>query len=257
MSAGQGRQPWPRTGLAWARIWPALLACMNGFARHRQQNSLTHLMRNGCVTHQVKPRCRTSSGTGHRYMTVTCESFLCGFQGSPAGPLAPPTRRARLRSRWRSHDGGANAGRLARKAETPGRHDIQQSPGFSRGEWCACSRYRYCPGRAEPVKSAFGVGSADLRLLTEPARKSRSSQLSGAWTRVAHGLDVQRQRQDDGQNRNQACFRSATQVKGWMTPAGVMCSSRSWLMTRHSPPSSAVTCAGLLGGEQDPLAEQR
>ena len=30
---------------------------------------------------------------------------------------------------------------------------------------------RHCPGRAEPVKSAFGVGSADLRLLTEPARR--------------------------------------------------------------------------------------
>lgn len=43
----------------------------------------------------------------------------------------------------------------------------------------------YYPGRAEPVKSAYGVGSADLRLLTEPAQKFRSSQLSGAGTRVA------------------------------------------------------------------------
>jgi hypothetical protein len=42
---------------------------------------------------------------------------------------------------------------------------------------------------------------------------------------------------DDGQNRNRACFRSATQVKGWLIPAGVMCSSRFWLMTRHSPPA--------------------
>ena len=33
----------------------------------------------------------------------------------PAGPLAPPPRRARLRSRWRSRYGGTNAGRLARK----------------------------------------------------------------------------------------------------------------------------------------------
>jgi hypothetical protein len=32
-----------------------------------------------------------------------------------------------------------------------------------------CSRTRYCPARPEPVKSAYGVGSADLRLLTEPA----------------------------------------------------------------------------------------
>jgi hypothetical protein len=36
-----------------------------------------------------------------------------------------------------------------------------------------------------------------------------------------------------------------------------MCSSRFWLMTRHSPSSSAVTYAGLFGGEQDTLAELR
>ena len=28
----------------------------------------------------------------------------------------------------------------------------------------------YCPARPEPVKSAYGVGYADLRLLTEPAQ---------------------------------------------------------------------------------------
>jgi hypothetical protein len=33
------------------------------------------------------------------------------------GPLAPPTRRTRLRSRWRSRLGGADAGRLAREPE--------------------------------------------------------------------------------------------------------------------------------------------
>jgi hypothetical protein len=38
----------------------------------------------------------------------------------PAGPHAPPPRRARLRSRWRSRYGGANASRLARK-QKPGR----------------------------------------------------------------------------------------------------------------------------------------
>lgn len=32
----------------------------------------------------------------------------------------------------------------------------------------------------EPIKSAFSVGCADLRLLTEPARKSRSRQLPGS-----------------------------------------------------------------------------
>ncbi len=109
---------------------------------------------------------------------------FCTSSRRPAGPLAPPTRRARLRSRWRSRYGGASAGWLAQKAETLGVFDAQQARRFSCGAWCPCSRCRYCPGRAEPVKSAFGVGYADLRLLTEPARKSRSSQLSGAGTRV-------------------------------------------------------------------------
>ena len=35
-----------------------------------------------------------------------------------------------------------------------------------------CSRTWYYLARPEPVKSTYGVGSADLRLLTEPARQS-------------------------------------------------------------------------------------
>jgi hypothetical protein len=38
---------------------------------------------------------------------------FCTVSRRPAGPLAPPPRRARLRSRY----GGAHAGRLARKAK--------------------------------------------------------------------------------------------------------------------------------------------
>jgi len=56
--------------------------------------------------------------------TPACENLLYGFQGGPTGPLAPPIRRARLRSRCCSRYGGVNAGRLARKGiETPGRHE--------------------------------------------------------------------------------------------------------------------------------------
>ena len=89
-----------------------------------------------------------------------------------SGPLAPPTRRARLRSRWRSRYGGASAGRLARIPWNLGRLDIQQLPGSAAKVECPCSRCQYCPGRAEPVKSAFGVAmrSSFARLLTEPAR---------------------------------------------------------------------------------------
>ena len=47
---------------------------------------------------------------------------FCTVSRRPAGPLAPPTRRARRSSRWRSRYGGANAGRLARRTQTPGRH---------------------------------------------------------------------------------------------------------------------------------------
>ena len=39
-------------------------------------------------------------------------------------------------------------------------------------------------GRTDPVKSAYGVGYADLRRLTE-RRQSRNSQLSGAKTTPA------------------------------------------------------------------------
>ena len=60
----------------------------------------------------------------------------------PAGPLAPPTRRARRCSRWRSRSGGADAGRLARKSElrtraagsTPGG---QGHGGFDKGTLAA------------------------------------------------------------------------------------------------------------------------
>jgi hypothetical protein len=57
------------------------------------------------------------------------EDYLYGFQGGPAGPLVPPTRRARLRSRY----GGANAGRLARKAEDSGPPINQKDPGAAAG----------------------------------------------------------------------------------------------------------------------------
>jgi hypothetical protein len=49
-----------------------------------------------------------------------------------------------------------------------------------------CSRCGIVRGRAEPVKSAYGVGFADLRLLTEPPRPGMW-QRSEAWTRVGMG----------------------------------------------------------------------
>ena len=45
--------------------------------------------------------------------------------------------------------------------------------------------------------------------------------------------------------RTQDCLRSAIQVNGWMVPAGVMCSSRSWLINSHLAPIWRASCAGL------------
>ena len=104
---------------------------------------------------------------------------LCTTSRRPAGSLAPPTRRTAD-----APAAAANAGRLARKHKASGRHDIQQLPG-SAGNGAPAPAVRIVRVGPEPVKSAFGVGCADLRLLTEPARKSRSRQLSGAGATVA------------------------------------------------------------------------
>jgi len=48
-----------------------------------------------------------------------------------------------------------------------------------------------------------------------------------------------------GRTGTQDCLRSAIQVNGWMVPAGVMCSSRSWLSSSHLAPTWQAICAGL------------
>jgi hypothetical protein len=102
-------------------------------------------------------------------------------QGGPAGPLAPPTRRARLRSclprplRQRQR----RAAGARRDTVGPG-GAVQESDTGSSAGGCPCSRCRIVRGRAEPVKSACGVGFADLRLLTEPAQP-RIGLRSKAW----------------------------------------------------------------------------
>ncbi len=93
---------------------------------------------------------KASSGTAHG-VPACCVKTFCTVSRRPVGPLAPPPRRARLRSRWRFRYGGANAGRQARTAWNPGRltyskfhlvggTSLLPLPGLSRG-------------RAEPVKA--------------------------------------------------------------------------------------------------------
>jgi hypothetical protein len=115
---------------------------------------------------------------------------FCTFSGRPIGPLAPPPRRPGRHSRCRSRDGRANAGRLARKAQKRrAAIDVQAFNGIRAPGGGPCSRRGIVRGRAEPVKSAYGVGFADLRLLTEPARPGMW-QRSEAWTRVARTVDA-------------------------------------------------------------------
>jgi hypothetical protein len=109
-------------------------------ARHLRSATLSSHSMNGSVTHQTKPKCQASSGTAHelqlpRAVPSPASSprvrTFCTFSRRPAGPLAPPPRRARLRSRWRSRYGDANAGRLARKCRDAGPPlHVQQLPGL-------------------------------------------------------------------------------------------------------------------------------
>ena len=81
---------------------------------------------------------------------------FCTVSRRPAGPHAPPPRRARLRSRCRSRYGGANAGRLARKREShgpPSTTNVQQSPGSTAGSGVPAPAAEIVRGRAEPVKA--------------------------------------------------------------------------------------------------------
>jgi hypothetical protein len=100
---------------------------------------------------------------------------FCTVQGGPAGPLAPPTRRARLRSRWRSRTAAPTpvGWRESRKPGPPLTYSNHQaiSP---RG--VSMLPLPDCPGRAEPVKAV------------RDRRATASDELPGERTRE-DGLD--------------------------------------------------------------------
>ena len=132
---------------------------------------------------------------------MTCNNFLYQkLQGGPTGPLAPPTRRARLRSRWRSRYGGASAGRLARRTgDFRAAVDRQQLPGAQpQGVHAPAaelskagqnpSRPSVTAGQPQPLSCLVEVHAKTT--LTEPARPRRW-QRSEAWTRVTKTVDAQ------------------------------------------------------------------
>lgn len=100
----------------------------------------------------------------------SCEKFLYVFKAARPGrsrrrlgglasaPAGAPAVAGLTPVGWRE---GAEAGPPKRRRSSPG-----PQFGWARS-WLPL---RHCPGRAEPVKSACGVGYADLRLLTEPVR---------------------------------------------------------------------------------------
>ena len=92
--------------------------------RHEQSLETDH--------QQAALRCGASALRCASLSSLVPVKTFCTPSRRPVGPLAPPTRRARLRSRY----GGASAGRLARKHKTRAALDAQQLPGFSCGRGC-------------------------------------------------------------------------------------------------------------------------
>lgn len=78
------------------------------------------------------------------------------------------------------------------------------------------------------TRTYFRVGKRVERLMLAAARHRRKAPARKKGTPGA-----------------QDCLRSAIQVNGWVAPAGVMCSSRSWLTMSHLAPSWRASWAGL------------
>ncbi len=125
---------------------------------------------------------------------LTCEVFLCGFKAA-----RPGSSRRRLGAHASAPATAAPGRRSAgaKMANVRAAVEVQQSPGASRR--VSMLALPKCPGRAEPVKAVRDRRStAPVELpgrrpredgLTEPARQSRSRQLSAAWAPTARTVD--------------------------------------------------------------------
>jgi hypothetical protein len=87
-----------------------------------------------------------------------CSSRILRIKAARPGRSRRRLGALRLRSRWRCRSGGASAGRLARKRWCgPQKASVSHGLVLRHRRWLPL---RHCPGRPEPVKGAFGVGSA-------------------------------------------------------------------------------------------------
>jgi hypothetical protein len=101
----------------------------------------------GGVKHQVKLRCQPSVGVGRQQANDLAVRTFFTSSRRPAGPLAPPTRRTASAPAGAPAAAATNAGRLARKAQSPGPPRHTAVTGGSAAERYACSRCPDCPGR--------------------------------------------------------------------------------------------------------------
>ena len=108
---------------------------------------------------------------------------------------------------------------------------------------CAPPRWRLCSSAWPSSRSGLPDG---LSIRSSPWASPRG--LPGKAVRHGEGMTATVSpafRGGTGRTRIQDCLRSAIQVNGWMAPAGVMCSSRSWLINSHLVPIWRASCAGL------------
>ena len=166
-------------------------ACQVDSRNHRASSTIQAWRLRRCLGSRPLPRMSKGTARGPRaegrehraespeHPRSTCENFLYGFKAarraaraadtarSPSLPLALPLRRRQRRStgaKIRNRGPLSTYGSYERAAPRPvGR--IWQLSGAGVLPTLVCS------ARPEPVKSAYGVGFADLRLLTEPARQ--------------------------------------------------------------------------------------
>jgi len=103
--------------------------------------------------------CKASSGTAHPSAPSSLPPLsppsgvrtFCTVSRRPAGPLAPPTRRARLRSRLRSRCGGARRRSAGAKGWT--RAALQTASLIGAGGCVPAPAAEIVRGRSEPVKA--------------------------------------------------------------------------------------------------------
>ena len=166
----------------------------------------------------------------HRPLRPPARSQRPRSRGQAAAPVPGPARhlhQPHLPAARRPVRPGAQHPLRSRRADLPLQHRPEMSP-------------RPPPQAAPQVES----GPAPRRHL--PVDHPIRADLHHRTHPIPHLNPGRRSRRHRGNRTGtQDCLRSAIQVNGWMVPAGVQCSSRSWLISSHPGPTWRASCAGL------------